>query len=192
MSNKRRRFLSSAAGVTAGLTAACSAEAEARAAAAPVPAPPKSAGAKATLPTIRLGRHKVSRLIIGSNPIHGYSHFNKLFSTHMTEWATTDRVCEMLDQCQRQGINTWQFSHHERGMSDLAEHRRRDGKMQWILLSHRDIEEDHSLIAEVVKQKPIGIVHHGGSAERKRRSGQIGKIKDFLKAVRDSGTLVGL
>ncbi|MCP5110240.1 MAG: hypothetical protein GY953_05340, partial [bacterium] len=52
--------------------------------------------------------------------------------------------------------------------------------------------ENHKVIAEVVKQKPLGIVHHGGSAERKRRNGQIDKIKDFLKAVRDNGVLVGL
>jgi hypothetical protein len=48
------------------------------------------------------------------------------------------------------------------------------------------------LIRTVVKQNPIGIVHHGGSAERKRRQGRIAQVKDFLKAVRDSGVLVGL
>jgi hypothetical protein len=98
----------------------------------------------------------------------------------------------MLRRCEQQGINTWQFSHHERAMRDLQEHRNRGGRLQWILLSHREIEDDHKLIREVVKQNPIGIVHHGGSAERKRRQGKIGLVKDFLKAVRDSGVLVGL
>jgi hypothetical protein len=44
----------------------------------------------------------------------------------------------------------------------------------------------------VAIERPVGIVHHGGSAERKRRSGRTQEIRDFLKAVRDSGVLVGL
>jgi hypothetical protein len=110
----------------------------------------------------------------------------------MLEWATPDHVCSMLEQCEKSGINTWQFSHHERAMKDLQEHRKRGGKLQWILLSHSEIENDHKLIRDVLKSDPIGIVHHGGSAERKRRQGRIQQVKDFLKAVRDSGVLVGL
>ncbi|PWU16341.1 MAG: hypothetical protein C5B50_13750 [Verrucomicrobia bacterium] len=37
-----------------------------------------SAGA-GLLPTINLGGHEITRLILGSNPIYGYSHFNHLF-----------------------------------------------------------------------------------------------------------------
>jgi hypothetical protein len=134
----------------------------------------------------------VSRLIIGGNPLHGYSHFNRLLSSHMTEWADRDRVCQILTQCERLGINTWQFSHHERGMGDLQRYREQGGKIQWILLSHSDIEEDFNLVRQVAKLGPIGMVHHGGSAERKRRAGKLSKIRDFLRAVRDTGVLAGL
>jgi hypothetical protein len=130
--------------------------------------------------------------MVGGNPFYGYSHFNRLFSAHMVEWATPERVCQTLRQCEQAGINTWQFSHTERTISDLKRHRAEGGRMQWILLSHREIEEDHRIIGEVVRLKPIGIVHHGGSAERKRRAGQLNKVRDFLKSVRDSGVMVGL
>ncbi len=192
MKKPRRQFLRSAAGVTAGLAMPCSPEAEAAAGSAGQAGAAAPEGGSARMPTLRLGRFTVSRLILGSNPIHGYSHFNRLFSEHMLEWSTPDRVCELVDRCWQHGINTWQFSHHERAMRDLSEHRRRGGKMQWILLSHREIEEDHRLIGEVAKLGPIGIVHHGGSAERKRRQGKVGQIRDFLKAVRGSGVMVGL
>jgi hypothetical protein len=134
----------------------------------------------------------VSRLIVGGNPLYGYSHFNQLFSQHMVEWATPERVCDVLRQCEESGINTWQFSHTERTMSDLKRHRDQGGKLQWILLSHAEIENDHKLIKEVAKLNPVGVVHHGGSAERKRRSGKIQEVRDFLKAVRDNGINVGL
>lgn len=194
MKKQRRDFLKSAAGITAGLAMPCSPEAEAIAAVLAVhKAPSGQAESVGTpMPTLQLGSHTVSRLIVGSNPIHGYSHFNQLYSQHMLEWSTADNVCRMLDQCTQHGINTWQFSHHERGMRDLKEHRRRGGRMQWILLSHSEIENDHSLIDEVKELGPIGIVHHGGSAERKRRQGRLEEVRDFLKAVRDSGVMVGL
>jgi len=35
-------------------------------------------------------------------------------------------------------------------------------------------------------------VHHGGTTDRRWRAGEQDKIKEFLKAVRDSGVLVGL
>jgi hypothetical protein len=190
MRTQRRKFLKSGAALAAGMAMPCdNADAQVIAAASEAPRP---RGTNATLPRVRLGKHEVSRLIIGGNPFYGYSHFNRLFSTHMTEWATPERVCETLTECERNGINTWQFSHSERPLADLQRHREQGGKLQWILLSHRDIEDDHSLIGKVAKQQPIGIVHHGGSAERKRRAGELGKVRDFLKSVRDSGLQVGL
>lgn len=192
MSHKRRKFLKSATGLAAGFAIMCDPDAETQAAMQEPASPAAAQASAAPLPRIRLGRHEVSRLIVGSNPIHGYSHFNRLLSSHMLEWSTPDHVCDLLQRCENHGINTWQFSHHDRAMRDLNEHRRRGGNLKWILLSHREIEDDHRLIGQVIEQKPIGIVHHGGSAERKRREGKLGQVKDFLKAVRDSGVLVGL
>lgn len=190
MRTQRRKFLKSGAALAAGIALPCdNTDAQVIAADSAASTPRDAA---ASLPRLRLGKHEVSRLIIGGNPFYGYSHFNRLFSTHMTEWATPERVCEALRECERNGINTWQFSHSERPLADLKRHRDEGGKLQWILLSHREIEDDHSLIREVAKQQPIGIVHHGGSAERKRRAGELGKVRDFLKSVRDSGVQVGL
>lgn len=187
----RRKFLTAATTALATAAVPCDADAELLASQASTlqPAATEPAG---PLPTLKLGKFTLSRLIIGGNPLHGYSHFNSLYSKHMLEWADRERVAEILATCQRHGINTWQFSHHERGMGDLAHHRAKGGNIQFILLSHREIEDDHRLIKEVAKLKPVAIVHHGGSAEHKRRAGKSAQIRDFLKAVRDNGVLAGL
>jgi hypothetical protein len=194
MKNERRTFLRTAAAVTAGLAAPCDPDAEARAAQATpaISGELVTPGTNAAMPMLRLGKYSVSKLIVGGNPLHGYSHFNQLFSRHMTEWADREQVAKILRQCEQNGINTWQFSHHERGMGDLKHYQELGGKIQWILLSHREIEEDHKIIKQVAKMGPIAIVHHGGSAERKRRAGKLNLIRDFLKAVRDSGVIAGL
>jgi len=105
----RREFLNQSAGLAVGLSA---------------PGPSAEAAARleeptTRLPTIRLGQHQVSSLIIGGNPIYGYSHSIKLLSRHQTEWHTPNRVVELLQRCEVCGLNTWQNSYADRTLSDL-------------------------------------------------------------------------
>jgi len=168
METTRRQFL----GASATLTAA----------AAPSP----------LLPTIRLGKYEVTRLILGANPFYGFSHFNRLLDQHMLEWSTPENVIKTVRACEENGINTWQLSDARRGLEDIQRYREQGGKIQWILLSSRRMEEDLSWIPKIARMGPIGIVHHGGTTDRRWRAGEQGKIQDFLKVVRDSGVLVGL
>ena len=81
----RRKFHQETVGLTAG--------------AAVIGGAPFARGAitaEPLLPTINLGKHEVTRLIIGGNPIYGYSHFNKLLSQYQTTWHTPERVVELI------------------------------------------------------------------------------------------------
>src|SRR6185437_15301845 len=93
-----------------------------------------AADAAPQLPSIKLGPHSVSRLILGGNPIYGYSHFNKLLSKHQTDWHTSERVAELLNRSEEAGINTWQNSYAERTLQDLDRYREAGGKMHWLCL----------------------------------------------------------
>jgi hypothetical protein len=77
-----------------------------------------SISAKPILPTIRLGDHNVTRLIVGSNPISGYSYLGPILDKHMRDYFTPDRIVEFLWACEREGINTHQFSRPEE-MADV-------------------------------------------------------------------------
>src|SRR5262249_5504073 len=90
-SSNRRDFLQQTAGAAAGL--------------ALVPGSGETAqqNSQPVLPTIRLGTHQVTRLIIGGNPIYGYSHFNRLLGQHQTAWHTPERVVELLRRCEQAG-----------------------------------------------------------------------------------------
>src|SRR5262245_261248 len=87
-----------------------------------------------TLPAIQLGPHQVTRLIIGGNPIYGYSHFNKILSQYQTAWHTPERVVDLLQHAERSGINAWQNSYAERTLADLERYRGAGGKMKWLCL----------------------------------------------------------
>ena len=128
----RRGFFQRVAGMTAGLalTATASPDTQAAGAEAPTSAPP--------LPTVALGPHKVTRLIIGGNPIYGHSHFNQLYSQHLTDYHTPERVVELLRACEAAGINTWQNSYAERTLEDVELVRREGIHFQWLCLGKPD------------------------------------------------------
>jgi hypothetical protein len=148
--------------------------------------------AQDTLPTIRLGKHQVSRLIIGGNPIYGHSHFNRLLSRHLTEWHTPERVLELLRRCEQVGINTWQNSYAERTLADLDRYRKAGGRMHWLCLGKPDWDEHPERIDDAARRKPIGIAPHGALAERLHRQGRLKVLRDLLRRIRDRGVLVGL
>jgi hypothetical protein len=177
----RRDFLQQAAGLAAGLGAAAPALAGADA--------PAKAG---QLPTVKLGPHDVTRLIVGGNPVYGHSHFNKLFSQHMTAWHTPERVLELLHRCEQAGINCWQNSYAERTLQDLDRYRAAGGTMHWLCLGKPDWDEHPERIDDAAKRKPIGIAPHGALGERLHRAQKLGVLTDILKRIRDQGVRVGL
>jgi hypothetical protein len=177
----RRRFLREAAGVATTIAA--------------LPASTGSAEASAKaelLPTIALGKHQVTRLIIGGNPIYGYSHFNRLLSQHQTDWHTPERVVELIKHCEQCGLNTWQNSYAPRTLSDLERYRREGGTMQWLCLGKPDWDQHPDRIEHAAKFRPIGIAPHGALGEKLHRQKKLTVLTDILKRIRDQGVMVGL
>jgi hypothetical protein len=178
----RREFLNRASGLAAGLSGLAATSGAAATAAAPAP----------QLPTVALGSHQVTRLIIGGNPIYGYSHFNKHFDRHLTSWHTPERVLELLRHCESCGINTFQNSYAERTLSDVDRYRAEGGAMNWLCLGKPDWDRYPERIDDAAKHRPIGIAPHGALNERLHRRKAYDVLTGLLKRIRDQGVLVGL
>ncbi len=177
--DSRRGFLKTAAGVGGSLALEGGLGAQEPA------APP--------LPKVKFGKHEITRLIIGSNPLYGYSHFNRILDQTMRDWYTQDRKMEVLHAAERHGIGTWQLHYNDQPVEDFKRYRAEGGKMNLILLADFALMKDPSLLPQVVKDmQPLGIAHHGNRTDERFRSGQKQLVKDFLRAVRDSGVMVGL
>src|SRR5438128_4740429 len=168
----RRRFLQQATGI-AGLAAVNASPADA------------TVGSQqaALLPTIKLGQHQITRLIVGGNPIYGHSHFNRLLSQHLTEWHTPEHVLALLKRCEQAGINCWQNSYADRTLQDLERYREAGGKMNWLCLGKPDWDQHPERIADAAKRKPIGIAPHGALAERLHRAGKLDVLTGLLKRI---------
>ncbi len=179
----RRQFLQQTAGLAAGAAVLAELPQDAHAAITP---------AASRLPAIKLGPHEVTRLIIGGNPIYGYSHFNNILSQYQTAWHTPERVVELIQHAEAQGINTWQNSYADRTLADLDRYRAAGGKMHWLCLGKPDWDEQPHFINDAARRKPIGIAPHGSLGERLYRQNKPGVLTDLLKRIRDTGVLVGL
>lgn len=178
----RRDFLHQAAATLGVATAATAAASTIEPAAKPEP----------LLPTIKLGPHDITRLIIGGNPIYGYSHFNRLLSQHQSDWHTSDRVMALLKRCELAGLNCFQNSYAERSLHDVDRYRAEGGTMHWLCLGKPDWDQHPEFIADAAKHKPIGIAPHGALADRLHREKKLDVLADLLKRIKDQGVLVGL
>ncbi len=176
----RRSFLQTAAAVSGGMALTGSASIA-------------GAASEPALPKVKFGKTEITRLIIGSNPFYGYSHFNGVLDRHMREWMTQDRKMEVLRRCEQAGINTWQVHYNDQPMQDIRRYRADGGKMNIVMLGDFAMMKDLSIVAKVAKEvAPLGIGHHGNRTDERFRNGEMDKVREFTKAVRDSGVMVGV
>jgi hypothetical protein len=167
MENSRRRFLQ----LSAGLAAASASTA--------APAAP-------SLPTVRIGKHQISRMILGSNPFYGYSHASRILDQHMREWGTPENVCEALREAEKNGITTFQTNGGDRELADVQRHREQGGKLQVIALIKEKAEET------VARIHPIAVAHHGEATDVAFRGQKMDDVREFTKRARQTGVLVGV
>lgn len=152
-------------------------------------APPE---APARLPTVPFGEHSITRLIIGSNPLYGGSHFNSLFSRMMKEWMTDDRRQEVLRRAEASGIGTWQMHYAPQPLEDIRRYRAAGGRMNMVLLSDSTLTTNPELIPEAAKLGFLGIAYHGVRTDECFRNGQMHVVREWLKRVRGAGVRVGV
>lgn len=151
-----------------------------------------AASAAPLLPTVKLGKFDITRLIIGSNPFNGYAYSLPSLTEHMKEWFTPENIAATLRRAETNGINTHQFSYQPGAVETFQRFQAEGGKLQWLLLGGGVMKDDLSLIPRVAKMGPMAIVHHGGVTDQRFRAGEHAKVRDFLKRVRDAGVMVGL
>lgn len=145
---------------------------------------------RSDMPTISFGKHTLSRLILGANPINGGSHLSRFVNRQMRHYFTPARVLELLQHCQELGINTWQ-SGPGNNLDLYQTFRAQGGQMHYISLA-RDEPEDPAQIAHLAAAGVIGIAHHGEVTDVFWKEGKIDLVREYCKKVRDAGVMVGI
>ena len=170
----RREFLGQLSAAASGMALATAASAE--------------GAQEAAMPTVQIGKHRVSRIVAGWNPIGGYSYLGHHMDQHMREYYTPERTVEFLQRCEQQGINTHQFSPSDKSTEILRTMRERGSKMQFLCLHSGKAQ----VKAAIDSTHPFAMAHHGGATDSLFAAGKSGEVHDFVKEVHDRGLLAGV
>jgi len=181
MAATRRSFLHSTAAIAAGVTAAGAPMAQTQQAATLL-----RPAAEIQVPKMKFGKHEISRLIAGCNPFYGFSHFNRSLDTSMREYFTPDRVRAVLHQCNRFGIDTFNYYPGGRGQADFEAFLADGGHMNLIVQGMADF------MPSMKAFKPMAIYCQGEIVDKAYQNGQMDTIREWCKNVRGTGAMVGV
>src|SRR5512132_1514413 len=141
MSDTRRSFLKAGTVITAGVAAAARAGAG------------TNEPGSVQVPKMKFGNVEVSRLVLGTNPFYGYSHYSQNLDWAMREWYTPDRICDTMRRCAPYGINAFNLVGLGRAPQDFQKFLDEGGKMHLIA----QILEDPTPIWK--QFKPLAMYH---------------------------------
>ena len=140
------------------------------------------------VPKMKFFGAEISRMVLGINPFYGFAHYNSNFGRCMREWYTPDRVCAVLHECARFGINAYNYAHLDRAAQDWTRFQSEGGKMHLII--QVTANADAKMLVETLK--PLALQRQGEVVDNAWQSGKMETVKEWCKRVRDLGVVVGV
>jgi hypothetical protein len=144
------------------------------------------------LPSVSFGSFQVSRLIIGGNPLRGYSHFSPELDSEMAAYHTVENTVKTLIHAEAHGINTMLARGDEIIFDVFRDYREAGGNMHWIGLTASEKADVFANIQEIAELEPIAIFFHGSNSDQLWREGKFDRVREYLKAIKDAGFLAGI
>jgi hypothetical protein len=137
----------------------------------------------------RIGSLAVSRLVMGGNPISGFSHGSR--DQEMLDYFTTDNIKKLLRRCEKAGINTVFLRADKHIMRVLHEYRLEGGKLQWVAQSAPEIDPDRGL-AQAKSFGAAAIYVHGGQVDTDFEKGNEKETLRQINLIRGMGLPAGV
>ena len=188
----RRQFVKKSLLASAAVTSAMSLEEKALLAQINKPSK-QTAGSVKGLPTGKIGKVKISRIICGGNLIGGYAHSRDLIyvSSLLNHYFTDEKIIETLEICEENGINTIITG---TGSARLLNKywNERGGKIQWLAQCMAETDDLTSDVKKAIDNGAAGAFVIGNVGDNWARNGRtdlIGKVVDFIK---ENGIIAGV
>jgi hypothetical protein len=186
----RRRFFKDSLLASAGAVVIAPAADSGAPAGLPVAPGPRRVvgGAKASLPTGKLGKLTVSRLISGGNLISGWAHSRDLHYVPalMRAYNTEEKVMDTLQLMEEHGVNTIIADPRKKPMDIFARYwKERGGKIQWIAEGHPEVDDWQTNLKQSIDFGAAGVYVQGVKSDRFYKDGRLellGKCVQFVKA----------
>ena len=135
------------------------------------------------VPKMKSAAWEISRMVLGVNPFYGFADYNNNFGTVMKEWYTQDKVCDVMHQANRFGINAFNYVHVDRGPQDWARFVAEGGKMH--LIPQVTAGVDVEMLVKTLQ--PLALQRQGEVVDTAYQNGKMDSVKEWCKKVRDLG-----
>ncbi len=143
---------------------------------------------KGTLPTGKIGKLTISRLISGGNLISGWAHSRDLHyvPSLMRAYNTPEKVLETLQLLEEHGVNAIIADPIKKPKDIFVRYwKERGGKMQWIAEGHPDAQDWKTNIQESTDFGAAAVYVQGVIGDRFWKEGRmdlLGKCVEFTKS----------
>jgi hypothetical protein len=181
----RRQFLTATAAASTTLALSASvvkAELE------PQRQQPVQPGSKGKLPTGKIGKLTISRLISGGNLISGWAHSRDLVyvPSLMRAYNTEEKVLDTLQLLEEHGVNAIIADPIKKPKDILARYwKERGGRIQWIAEGHPDLDDWKTNLQQSIDFGAAAIYVQGVKADQFLKAGRlelVAKCVDYIKS----------
>jgi len=147
------------------------------------------------LQTGKIGNVTMSRLISGGNLISGYAHSRDLIyvSSVLKNYFTDEKILEMLQLCEENGINTALLRLDDRTLKILNTYRKeRGGKIQWLAqIKPRELDLT-SAAKRAIDNGAVGVVSHGGVGDSFFNNGKVALLGKYVEFAQQNKVIAGI
>ena len=144
------------------------------------------------IPKVNFLGRAVSRLIVGDNPINGYSYVPSIASGEgMLDYYTEARVIDLLRYAEILGINAFMPLGNE-FMIRAVRHFRNAGGSQDIIFQSYPPADFKLNLSQMAQLRPLGIYHQGTTTDALCEEGRFSVLRERIKMIKDEGIYAGL
>lgn len=141
---------------------------------------------------IKIRSYSVSRFILGTNPISGFSHQSVEMDQRMVSWFTIDRVKALLREAQSLGINTVIARTDMNVMRFMKEYWEEGGTIRWFAQTCPPEGPPEVCIRRAIDGGAKACHLHGGWMDHQLLNGQMDEVPPFIDMIRSAGLLAGV
>jgi len=145
-----------------------------------------------SLTRVNIGRHEVTRLVVGGNPFSGFSHQSAERNKEMADYYTAERIKATLRACEECGINAFVGRGDRHIMRALNEYWNEGGRLKWIGQQAPEWVPIEKNIREIADHGAIGCYLHGGVVDHLFAEGKLDSAREYLALMKDLGMVPGM
>ena len=141
---------------------------------------------------VQIGVVRISRFILGSNPLSGFSHQSPEMDLMMKRYYTTARIKETIRTAERLGVNTLIGRTDYHIIRLLLEYWDEGGTIQWFAQTCPEARRHEMCVERAAAGGAKGCHIHGGVMDNLLAQGRLGEIAGVVAGIRERGMLAGI